>query len=147
MAHPKCLLSSLKYRKMVLVGVRQPYRKPDAYEMMAVSVPLPEQLAVVVKTGNRVEAGERDVALAVGIRGLSGPVRANTSFVSIDLTSAAVEPVEFQSDAVERVAPPSKVSILRGTFCGQCGAYAHQDFGFVDVDPSWCFFGNSNVNI
>jgi len=50
---------------MVLVGVRQPYRKPDAYGMMAVSVPLPGQLAVVAGTGNRVEAVGRGVASVV----------------------------------------------------------------------------------
>lgn len=76
MVHPNCPLSSLKYRKMVLVGVHQPYRKPGAYGMMAVSVPLLGQLAVAVETGNRVEAVERDAASVVEIeRGLSGSVQ------------------------------------------------------------------------
>ena len=112
---------------MVLVGAHQPYRKLDAYGMMAVSVPLPGQLAVVVVvvaavaavavavavgTGNCVEAVEKGVASVVEIeRGLSGRVQrakapyVGTDYVGSDLVSVAVEPGAFQFDAVERVAP------------------------------------------
>lgn len=124
---------------MVLVGAHQPYRKPDAYGMMAVSVPLPGQLAVVVVgTGSRVVAVERDVASVEEMeRGLSGPAQqAKTPSADIDLTFVVVVPGAFQFDAVERVAPPSKVLTLKGTFCEQCGVYVHRDSGFVDADPS-----------
>ena len=107
MVHPRCPLGLLRCRKTVLVGAHQPCQKADAYVMMAVSAPLPGQLAAVVGTGNRVEAVERDVASVVGMeRGLSGPAqRAKNPDEGIDLTFVAVEPGAFQFDAVEQVAP------------------------------------------